>query len=228
MKWDTLIDARKQKRLTQRGLAKELGYSYATVSAWERGERAPHLDDWDTLKKLFPGITPPPGRDAKMNRLPEPEPTVVYSGVQIPILGDIPAGNPTWTEGETAAIDYAGGTQRDAKEGAFALRVSGTSMQPRYLPGDVIFLRPRKIPFPVKDPEAPMRIENFTAMEGRCVAVLINGLATLKKLQIERGRGLDYTLVLKPINTEEHNEIRIDGTDEGEFQGEVYKVIREE
>ena len=145
----------------------------------------------------------------------------------VPICGTIPAGNPTWTEGVVQALDSVPGDEHDRRYGAFALRVSGNSMAPRYVANDILVLRPLQIHLPIKDPKNPVPRATFDALVGRCVAVLLNGEATLKKLDIEHLKGGDYFLHLRPINPD-YPVITVQEKDEAQFQGEVYKLIREE
>lgn len=153
-----------------------------------------------------------------------PLPHEVY---RVPIYGEIPAGNPTWIEGNQTPTDYVLGELRDKRRNAFALRVSGDSMAPRYLSGDVLFLRPLQICLPIKNPRHPVPRATFDALVERTVAVLINGEATLKKIRIEPRAHDDYQIHLVPIN-QVYASIVIKDTDEVRFQGEVYKTVRDE
>ena len=144
----------------------------------------------------------------------------------IPIFGEIPAGNPTWVEGKQQPSDYVLGDARDKRLNAFALRVRGESMAPDYRSGDVLFLRPLSIGLSVKNPSSPVPRAAFDALVGRAVAVLVNNEATLKTLKIEQRPDNDYWLHLKPINPE-FPVITIQDSDEAQFQGEVYKLVRE-
>lgn len=146
---------------------------------------------------------------------------------RIPIMGEIPAGNPTWTDGQTEPLDTFPGDEHDRRVGAFGLRVCGHSMAPRYLPGDLLILRSTQIGLPVKDPSRPTPRATFDALAGRSVAVLVNGEATLKRLEIEPIKGGDYLLHFKPINPE-YPTITIGDDDTALIQGEVYRLIRAE
>lgn len=153
--------------------------------------------------------------------------TTHTEGYQIPLCGDIPAGNPTYHEGEANPLETFPGDERDRRYGAFALRVCGHSMAPRYLPGDILILKPINRGLPVKDPERITPRASFDALSGRTVAALVNGEATLKRLEIEQGAKGDYLLHLKPLNPD-FPTITIGDNDTALFQGEVYKLIREE
>lgn len=155
-------------------------------------------------------------------RVPAPEMTC-----SIPVFGEIPAGNPTWIEGNQVPTEYVAGDERDRRRQAFALRVSGRSMEPKYMPGDLLVLRPLSIPLPIKDPKKLTPRATFDALHGRTVAVLLNGEATLKVLEVEPVKDGDYFLHLRPINPA-YQTITVQPNDEALFQGEVYKSIREE
>jgi len=148
-------------------------------------------------------------------------------GYSVPVCGEIPAGNPSYQEGIADPIDTIPGDDRDRRYGAFALRVSGYSMAPKYLPGDTLVLKPLHVGLPVKDPNRITPRAMVDALAGRSVAVLVNGEATLKTLEIEPLQKGDYLLHLKPMNPE-YPTITIGENDTIVFQGEVYKLIREE
>jgi len=153
--------------------------------------------------------------------------TAAPSGYSVPVCGEIPAGNPSYQEGIADPIDTIPGDDRDRRYGAFALRVSGYSMAPKYLPGDTLVLKPLHVGLPVKDPNRITPRAMVDALAGRSVAVLVNGEATLKTLEIEPLQKGDYLLHLKPMNPE-YPTITIGDNDTLIFQGEVYKLIREE
>jgi SOS-response transcriptional repressor LexA len=160
-------------------------------------------------------------------RASAPVGTVEAGAYTIPVCGEIPAGNPNYQEGIADPVDTIPGDDRDRRYGAFALRVSGFSMAPKYLPGDTLILKPLHVGLPVKDPLRITPRAVVDALAGRSVAVLVNGEATLKKLEIEPRPGGDYMLHLKPINPD-YPTITIGDNDSVLFQGEVYKLIREE
>lgn len=178
--------------------------------------------DVGTLESIFVALKMTPTEFFKLGQ--EPESAAALCA--IPVYGVIPAGHPTWTEGEISPLETVPGDAWDKRNGAFALRVSGDSMVPEFRAGDTLVLRPLNIAMPMKDPQRPVPRATFDALVGRCVAVLINGEATLKRFTLEPGPGSDYTIHLDPINAA-FSRITIQPSDEVQFQGEVCRLVRE-
>jgi len=147
---------------------------------------------------------------------------------KIPVYGEVPAGNPTWTEGQQDPIDYVEGTARDESLKAFALRVCGKSMSPRFEHGDTIILQPLNIFLPIKDAENLTPRATFDSLKGRTVSVMVNNEATLKELDISphETNPDDYWIHLKPVNPS-YATITIQPEDEVLFQGVVYRLLRD-
>ena len=176
----TISEKRKAMGLSQEKLAKRVGVSRSTIAMWETGGSRPGPDELLALSKILQ-ISVDELLDNDMGRIEDLHSS--NKGVRVPVLGVIPAGIPI--EAIEDVLDYeeipadwtAGGKEY------FALRISGNSMYPKYLEGDVvIFLQ-------VEDCENGMEC-----------AVIVNGQdATFKKI-IKQSGGL----VLQPLNTTDH------------------------
>jgi len=142
----------------------------------------------------------------------------------IPLYGDIPAGNPTWTEGAHVQ-EYVDSPPGSTAQDLFALRVSGQSMAPQFMPGDLVYLRKLDIRMGIKDPKNPVPALTFERLNGRTVAALIDNEATLKQLKVVRLKN-DYELRLIPFNPE-FEPIVIGPHNHAHFQGVVVKLIRD-
>ena len=162
---------RKQFGITMKQLGKEIGLSESTISLYESGKRQP---DPSTIRNLasFFGVSAD-------YILGIPESNVSANAIRVPVLGTIPAGIPLEAiedviDQEEIPADMA----RGGKE-YIGLKVSGDSMSPVYLDGDVLILR-------VQD----------ACDSGQDCAVMVNGEdATFKRVYLH-GDGI----TLQPLN----------------------------
>jgi SOS-response transcriptional repressor LexA len=136
---------------------------------------------------------------------------------KVPLYGDIPAGNPNWFEPETTPSQWIAPPPGGRAENLFALRVQGESMLPRFEQGDIVYFERLNIHIGIKDPSNPAPPLAFERLNGRVVAALIDGEATLKQLKLV-GDGDSYALILKAFNPDfparmvkAHNEVRFQG-----------------
>ncbi len=161
---------RKEQNLTQSELAKKLGVAASTVGMYERGEREP---DFATLEKISTFFC------VNMNTLLGREEVLRRTGVKIPVLGKVAAGIPI-TAVENI-LDYEEISGDMAASGEYvALRIAGSSMEPRMFDGDVVIVR----------------IQN-TVEHGEVAVVLVDGCdATVKKVQFQKDG-----ILLQPFNT---------------------------
>jgi SOS-response transcriptional repressor LexA len=147
---------------------------------------------------------------------------------KVPLWGDIPAGNPTHQGGHETPEDMIEPPPGIRSRNVFALRVSGRSMYPRLIPGDTVFLEKLEFHLGIKDPARPVPKLTFERLDGRIVAVLLNGDATLKQLRIKSLEGKDnYELKLVPFN-DEFQTITVQPSDEVVFQGVAIRTVRDE
>lgn len=176
---ERIREKRNSLDLSQEELAKKIGYTYrSTVSKMELGETVfkPSM-----LVKLADALQTTPswlaGWDQDNNVIPEP----IQTTVKIPVFGSVPAGVPV-----EAIEDIDGYLELPSEwldHGDYiALRVSGSSMYPKYIDGDRIVVRLQS--------EAP---------SGSDAVVYVNGYdATLKTIRHEA----DGSVSLIPKNPE--------------------------
>lgn len=173
-------ELRKGKDLTMKELGKIVGLAESTISQYETGKRQP---DNETLLKFaeFFGTTVDyilGGSDPSLHFSPFYAQT--DAPIRIPVLGSVPAGIPI--EAVEDIIDWEeipASMARGGKE-YFALRVSGDSMYPKYLEGDIVIVR-----------------RTPTCDSGDDCIVYVNGYdATLKTVLL----GVDGSLTIRPLN----------------------------
>lgn len=164
---------RKDSNLTQSELAKKLGIAPSTVGMYERGQREPDFDTLEKIASLF---------CVNMNTLLGKEDSFYESGsivgVRIPVLGKVAAGLPI-TAVENI-LDYEEISTEMAASGDYvALKIQGSSMEPRMSDGDVVIVRVQS------------SVEN-----GEIAVAMVDGSeATVKKVQF-----LNNGILLQPFN----------------------------
>ena len=158
--------------LTIADLVKATDISYTTLKEWEKGGSIPRPSKLQLLADFF---------DISISDLTDERPTN-----RVPVLGKIPAGIPI--EAIENVLDYEDVPLNWLKGNKtfFALKISGDSMYPQYLDGDVVIF------------EKANDCEN-----GQHCAVMVNGDdATFKKvLKNEAG------ITLMPLNEEKYEPI---------------------
>ncbi|HLI12743.1 MAG TPA: S24 family peptidase [Alphaproteobacteria bacterium] len=142
---------RELRRLTQAQIAAKLGVSAQSVSQWETGETTPALENLNDLSSLLgarlqwlvDGSGPRDRGDA--NVAPSGE-----GGISVPLIDAVTAGR--WGAIANPYEPGAGAefvqTSQAVGGGAFALRIRGTSMEPRFREGDIIVVDPAITPQP--------------------------------------------------------------------------------
>ena len=164
---------RKDNNLTQAELAKKLGVAPSTVGMYERGQREP---DFETLEKIANCFS------VNMNTLlgKENETDIASGslGIKIPVLGKVAAGIPI-TAVENI-LDYEEISSEMASSGEYvALKIQGSSMEPRMYEGDVVIVRVQS------------NVEH-----GEVAVVMVDGSeATVKKVQFQSSG-----ILLQPFN----------------------------
>lgn len=175
---DRLSFLRKREQLTQAEFSQKTGIGRSAVSMYERGRREPDFETLEVIADYF---------NVDMDYLIgksdiERKITITPSlhSIRISVLGSVPAGVPI--EAVEDVIDWEdipAAMTRGGKE-YFALRVSGDSMYPKYLDGDIVIVHKT----PVCD-------------SGDDCVVYVNGYdATLKTVVL----GEDGSVTLRPIN----------------------------
>ena len=110
-----------------------------------------------------------------------PLPEGLTAGATIPVLGKVPAGIPIEAVEDIIDEIELSVTMANDKHDYFALLVSGNSMYPEYMDGDIVIVRKQE-----------------TAETGDDVIAYVNGYdATLKRL-VRSMRGI----TLRPLNSE--------------------------
>jgi transcriptional regulator with XRE-family HTH domain len=127
--------ARRQRKLTQVGAAKALGVSQSAIAQWESGRNYPAEELGPKIEKVF-GVRAESTAQAAARRLPAARPRLPIIGIPAPadeelvLVDDVPHG------------DIVAPPQLESVSGARAVYVRGHAMEPRYYPGEVVYLRP--------------------------------------------------------------------------------------
>ena len=154
-----LKELRKQKKITQEKLSKEIGFSRSLISLWESGISEPDNNTIIKLAEYFNCTT-----DyilGKTNAISTSE------GIKIPVFGEVAAGIPISAIQDI--LDYEEITPEMASNGEyFGLAIKGDSMEPRMTTGDVVIVRSQP-----------------TAETGDIAIVMVDGeSATCKKIKM--------------------------------------------
>ena len=164
-------ELRTTANIKQAELAKAIKVSPAALSGYETEKYEADLDTYRRIAEYF-GVSLGyllGGDDASVN------------AIRVPVFRAIPAGIPL--EAIEDVVDWEELPQSMAKGGKeyFALRVSGDSMWPEYLDGDVVIVR-----------------RSATCNSGDVCVVYVNGFdATLKEVKLDEIHG---TLTIIPRN----------------------------
>ena len=154
---ENLLYYLKVNKIMQKDLAKKAGLSANAITEYLHCRTYPSPSAMQRLADAL-GVY--------MSDLREPRVGAGHkkAAVAIPVLGSIPAGIPI--EAVQDILDWEEISEDMARAGEyFALRIRGTSMQPRFNPGDVIIVRQQE------------EVEN-----GEIAVVMINGEdATVKR-----------------------------------------------
>lgn len=166
---------RAEHKRSQQEIADYLGITRQAYSNYEIGKRSP---DIPTLRRLADYY----GLPLDSLVIEDGEQMVSAGTIRIPVYRSVPAGIPI--EAIENVIDWEEIPKKMITSGAqfFGLKVTGDSMYPKYLDGDIIIVR-RQAEFDTRDD---------------CV-VYVNGYnATLKSVI----KNEDGTITLRPINPE--------------------------
>lgn len=199
-------ELRKERNLTMKKLGESIGVAESTISLYETGKRQP---DNEMLKKIadFFNVSTDYllGRDVPESLFPSEDITYME------VIGSVKAGYDGLAQeehtGETEAIPtvfFKGHSKNDF----FLLRVSGNSMYPRMIDGDLVL------------------VKRETSVDSGSVAVVLygDGEATIKTVKYTPGE--DW-LDLIPANPEYVTK-HIEGTEleKCRILGKVMKLIR--
>lgn len=187
---------------TDSDVAARLGVSKQRLSSWRTGYRSPRKDMIEKIAQTFGvsipwlmGLDVPKRPETQLGqKLPSDVKTIgSLSHHRIPMIGSVAAGEPIMAEQEY-------GVYVDCPEKAdYALTIEGHSMEPTFLPGDVIYIM-----------EQPV-----TDYDGQIAVVILDDTATVKHVY-QQPEGLllisdnpAYAPMYKPFD--EYNSIRILG-----------------
>lgn len=124
---DVLKSLRMQHGVTQAQLAEVLGMSSSTISMYESGQRLPSFEVLEAIADYF---------NVSMSVLTGN----VDTASRIPVVGRVIAGIPTSAVEDI--LDWEEIPNSMARRGDYiGLRVQGSSMEPRFLPGDTVIVR---------------------------------------------------------------------------------------
>jgi phage repressor protein C with HTH and peptisase S24 domain len=150
---ERIRECREALKLTQGGLAKLVGVDQSSITLWETGQSEPKSANLSKLAKTLEttpgwlryGTSTPPVVDSmetahRFEPMPVPEmprDLPVYAGVRGGMDGEI--------IDLSHAVDYTirPPSLRGIQEAAGVL-VTGSSMEPRYMPGEIVICHPRK------------------------------------------------------------------------------------
>ena len=123
-------------QMNQADLASRLSVNKSVVSSWISGSRYPRMNTMEKIANIF-NIE----KSDLIEDKSEKEPTSYHArGIRIPVLGRVAAGIPI--EAITDVDDWEEIPESMAKTGEyFALRITGNSMEPRMLDGDVVIVK---------------------------------------------------------------------------------------
>ena len=160
---EKLKELRRQKGLTQSELAKLLNMQRSTLGMYETGKREPNFEILNMFANFF-NVDMNTLMD--MNNTSNQNPSSPVRAIRIPVVGTVVAGIPL--EAVENIIGYEEISPAMAATGEhFALRIKGTSMEPRICEGDIVIVRKQE------DVES-----------GDVAIVLVNGAeATVKKVK---------------------------------------------
>ena len=119
-------------RIERREFAKAIDVPYSSLTDWINGNTYPRIDKIQRMADYF---------HIEKSDLVEPRNSTKKSeSIRIPVLGRIAAGIPL--EMIEDVVDWEEIAADTAEIGSiFALRIQGTSMEPRILDGDVVIVR---------------------------------------------------------------------------------------
>lgn len=153
--------ARKRHKLTQVAVADALGVSQSAVAQWESGRSFPSSDLAGPIEKLLDvQWTPGLQEGAASYR------ATVGRRPRLPIVGaPVPGDEDRILVDDQSHGEILAPPQLESVKGAKAVYVRGRAMEPRYYPGEVIYLNPHRSPSPgdfifitVKEPGFPATV----------------------------------------------------------------------
>ncbi|WP_159437987.1 XRE family transcriptional regulator [Pseudovibrio ascidiaceicola] len=138
--------------------ADALGIKIPTYTHHENGTRKPKTDAIERYARFF-GVAAtwlmfgknetPAEVEPASNPIRKRQVAKLLSPFTVPVYGSISGGDEDYLEATSEALDHiaAPNSLMDV-EGAFALYMPGTAMEPRYHEGETLFVNPKKLPRP--------------------------------------------------------------------------------
>jgi len=203
--------------LSQQELANLIKKSMPAIQKWEKGDWLPRESNIarlaralnctpDHLKYGTPYVPiavaaatePNVAATVASNMMTMPEAPEHY----IPLLGKI-AATPFRLAHAGSATKFIAATRSD--NGCFALEIEGDSMSPNYNHGDIIFVRAVNVeltPYQPEDGDGTPFVpyEKVAPFHGKDCVILYNGDSSFKRLDIQRGKGISYTVDIISLN----------------------------
>lgn len=161
-----IVLLRESREINQKELAEKVGLNISVMNRIENGLRPLRDDEAVKIAEIFHVSTDYllTGKDTIKKESP-------HQGVKIPVVGKVVAGIPLEAIQESDIVDYEEIPQSMAATGTFfALRASGSSMEPTLRDGDTVIVK--------QQPDVD---------SGNIAIVLVNGNdATIKEVQKSR------------------------------------------
>ncbi|BBL25002.1 MULTISPECIES: LexA family protein [Comamonas] len=162
---DWIKAARSHKGWTQQQLGEAVGRTKANVGHWETGKHEPKLDLIEAISRET-GFPPPALGGVESNVEPALE---LKKSRMVPVTGSVKGGDDGYLVQDPVPDGFVEYWTGDPQ--AYALRIKGDSMHPRYRAGEFVVVTP-----------------SIEAQPGRDVVVkLTNGKCLLKQLNWMRG-----------------------------------------
>jgi phage repressor protein C with HTH and peptisase S24 domain len=128
---------------TQRALAIELGLDPAAVNRMLKGERQVKLHEVPVIRKFFGEPEGGATGDANLYNALSPNRPWATSGDRIPVMGVAQGGADGLVDWNGEIVDWVGRPPALAgAPNAYAVYVSGSSMEPRYQEGELVYVHP--------------------------------------------------------------------------------------
>ena len=201
-------------------MARETGVGYQRLCRLCRDVAAVPADVVEALRRTYavsPSWLLKGGGDMIQDDLADLRATVVTNHAEVgevvsarlPMYGEIVAGDPQLADPRHETCEVLGDL---AGPGRYILRVSGDSMYPTLQDGDLILVD-----------NASAQHTEWSALNGRIVAVLVNGRNTLKRLYVLTRAG--KTMIELKGDNPAHPPIWITDFDEVTIQGVVLQLV---
>jgi transcriptional regulator with XRE-family HTH domain len=186
---------RKRKDFSVDQLAKALNVSRQAVHKWEAGSSVPRSDKLTRMAEVL-GVSEEELRSGEV--------TGPQNEVLVPVWGRI-AATPFRLSDTSVAKWYTPGSSRD--KGNFALQIDGDSMMPLYRNNELIFIKPYDLaltPYPPEGDDNAIYVpyERVAFLNGKDVVITHNDDSSFKRLSIQRGKGMSYTVNIISLNPE--------------------------